>query len=135
MFPEAKVILTVRDPGQWYDSMANTLYRLKLAADDRLRTRQERLGAGRAPAPENRIWRTRFPAGSRTAEHAIAVFERHNAEVVQNVPASRLLVYQVREGWRPLCAYLGVEVPAQGFPHVNSTELFVEYNRAQLSRT
>ena len=57
-------------------------------------------------------------------EHAIGVFERHNREVRETVPASKLLVFDVREGWEPLCGFLGVPVPAQAFPKTNSSDEF-----------
>ena len=53
------------------------------------------------------------------------VFERWNEEVKRSVPPERLLVYEVKEGWEPLCAFLGVEAPAdQAFPHLNDGETF-----------
>jgi hypothetical protein len=133
-FPEAKVILTVRDPDQWYASMANTLYSLKTAADARLIARQERLGTAHlpAPAPGIRIWAETFSGRFEDREHAIAVLERHNAEVIEAVPAARLLVYRVSQGWQPLCDFLGTAPPDQAFPHINSTRSFREYNRTEL---
>lgn len=135
-FPDAKVILTIRDPDQWYESVANTLYSLKIAADARLLARQERLGAGPAPepAPGRRIWEDTFSGRFEDRAYAIEVFERHNAQVVQTVPAERLLVYQVGYGWPQLCGFLGVELPQQPFPQINSTQSFREYNRVQLGR-
>jgi len=57
-------------------------------------------------------------------EYAIETFERHNEEVKQCVPAENLLVYEVSEGWEPLCEFLGVEVPDGLFPHLNDSEVF-----------
>ena len=56
--------------------------------------------------------------------HAIDVFERHNAEVRRALPAERLLVYEVGDGWGPLCEFLERPVPDAPFPRVNSTEEF-----------
>lgn len=132
-FPDAKIILTVRDSGQWYESMANTLYSLKTAADARLRIRQDRIGSEPAlAAPGSRIWRDTFSDNFEDREHAIAVFERHNAEVVRTVPADRLLVYRVAEGWQPLREFLSAEPPSQDFPRLNTTQSFREYNRVEL---
>jgi hypothetical protein len=47
------------------------------------------------------------------------VFNRHNGEVRRRVPEGRLLVYEVKQGWGPLCEFLGVEVPDKPFPHLN----------------
>ena len=57
--------------------------------------------------------------------YAIEVFEGWNEEVKERVPAERLLVYEVREGWGPLCDFLGVAVPeGKPFPHLNDIEAF-----------
>jgi hypothetical protein len=56
---------------------------------------------------------------------AIEVFNRYNEQVRRVVPPERLLVYEVREGWEPICAFLGVPVPdGKPFPHVNDTAEF-----------
>ena len=57
-------------------------------------------------------------------DHAVAIYEAHNAAVRAAIPPGRLLVYEVAEGWAPLCAYLGVPVPDQPFPLTNSTSEF-----------
>jgi hypothetical protein len=51
-------------------------------------------------------------------------FHRHNEDVKASVPPDRLLVYEVSQGWGPLCEFLGVPVPDTAFPQVNSTEEF-----------
>jgi hypothetical protein len=53
--------------------------------------------------------------------HAKRVFEEHNQAVVDAIPASRLLVYRPGDGWEPICRFLGVPVPDEGFPHLNDT--------------
>jgi hypothetical protein len=131
-FPEAKVILTIRDPDQWYDSMAETLYSLKKATEARL-LGSPGLGPVQAPYVENRIWRETFSSRFEDRQYATMVFQRHNAEVIDCVPAGQLLVYQVAEGWRPLCEFLGVAAPDTPFPRINTTQSFREYNRSQLS--
>ena len=51
--------------------------------------------------------------------HAIAAFKRHNQEVRDTIDPERLLVFQVHEGWGPLCRFLGVDEPGVEFPHEN----------------
>jgi hypothetical protein len=63
------------------------------------------------------------PAGK---ERLIESFTRHNDQVRQGVPAGRLLVYDVAQGWGPLCAFLDVPVPSEPFPHLNRTADFKE---------
>ena len=48
-------------------------------------------------------------------------YERHNAQVASRVPPNKLLVFNVKEGWAPLCAFLGKPVPNQPFPFVNES--------------
>jgi Sulfotransferase domain len=60
-------------------------------------------------------WRDLFGGRFKDGEHAIAVFERGNEEVEGRVPAERLLVYEVRQGWGPLGEFLGVEAPEKPF--------------------
>ena len=57
-------------------------------------------------------------------ENMIRVFERHNEEVKRTIPAGRLLVFEAKDGWEPLCAFLGVKVPSDPYPSMNSTEDF-----------
>jgi hypothetical protein len=127
-YPAAKVILTVRDADTWYDSVANTLYSLKTATDSQRAAR-----GGREPVLyANRIWDALFGGRFADREHTIEVYRRHNAEVARTVPADRLLVYQVSEGWPPLCEFLDLPVPPGPFPRVNDTQAFRDYNRARL---
>jgi len=62
------------------------------------------------------IWRGTFEGKFEEKHHAIEVFNRHNEEVKGRVPSEQLLVYEVKEGWGPLCEFLGVEEPANPFP-------------------
>lgn len=64
-------------------------------------------------------------------DHAVGVFEAHIAEVEATIAADRSLTFDVAEGWRPLCAFLGVSVPDTAFPKANSTKEFVEETSAE----
>jgi hypothetical protein len=66
-----------------------------------------------------------MPGGSdSTAEQMAAGMERFHEEVKQAVPADRLLVWSVADGWEPLCEFLELPVPDTPFPHLNDTEEF-----------
>jgi hypothetical protein len=54
--------------------------------------------------------------------HCLRVVEQHCERVRRTLPAQRLLVYRVQEGWEPLCRFLGVDVPDEPFPHVNVSD-------------
>jgi hypothetical protein len=125
--PEAKVILSVRDPERWYESVRNTLYELSVIVPRhplyRIGYKLVSLlvfrGAGNVNLAEEIIWQGTFDGRFEDESHATEVFERHNEEVRQRVPRERLLVYEVKEGWEPLCEFLGVEVPDEPFPRTN----------------
>ena len=70
------------------------------------------------------MWEGDFDGRFEEREHAIKVFERHNEEVKRRVPREKLLVYEVKQGWGPLCDFLGVEAPDKPFPHLNDGEAF-----------
>ena len=131
-YPEAKVLLTVRDPERWYESMRGTIYELSRVTRASLISRVVfaffRLVAFGAFGPIARdtladeiIWDGTFGGRFEDKAHAIGVFERHNEEVKRTIPPEKLLVYEVREGWGPLCEFLGVEVPDEPFPRLNDT--------------
>ena len=131
-FPGAKVILTVRDPDQWYDSVSATIFARALAEARPLPLRRRIirwLVAHRAPdfALYPRMARATMVDrvfGGRVDDrtHAIEVFERHLAEVRATIPADRLLVFDVADGWPPLCEFLGVPVPGKPFPRSTSAK-------------
>jgi sulfotransferase family protein len=128
-FPEAPVILTVRDPGRWYESVRSTIYGIhKLSAGPapvRLAFALAGLFApavtGIARLADAILWDGLFDGRFEDRSYAIEMFHRHNEEVRRRVPPERLLVYDVKEGWAPLCDFLGVEVPDEPFPHLNHT--------------
>lgn len=117
-FPDAKVILNVRDSERWYRSwerINDGIRFMHLFARFSSRVR-------RALDITDLLVRDGHMGGVIEKETNIAVFERHNREVVERVPEDRLLVFDVRDGWEPLCAFLGVDVPDEPFPHLNETK-------------
>jgi Sulfotransferase domain len=126
-FPEASVILTVRDPAHWYESTRSTIHELRRLTRGPLPLRAAfALAAPFAPGPagavrlaESLVWEGTFEGRFEDRDYAMGVFERHNETVRLRVPPERLLVFDVREGWEPLCDFLGVEVPDGPFPRLN----------------
>lgn len=122
-YPDAKVILTIRDPDSWYDSVARTIYPMFGSRTD---PRAER---ARAAIPgldvmttftRQLIWDGPFFQGRfEDRDHAIAVYEAHNAAVRREVPADRLLVCGPDVGWATVCDFLGLPVPDEPYPHLN----------------
>ena len=120
-FPKAKVVLSVRDPERWYDSVMNTIWKFtQLAAQSDDPTTVE----GTRLAYEG-IWDPIFARRMDDKAHVIAQFEKHNAQVIAEVPKERLLVFEASDGWQPLCDFLQVPVPNDPYPRMNSTEEFV----------
>lgn len=115
--PGAKVVLTRRDPDHWYASISRTIFeQLERVPDD------EDAAAWRA-ATRKLIIDKDF--GGRTERaHAIAALQAYEADVIASVAADQLLVYEVAQGWGPLCAFLGVDVPEAEFPRTNSAAEF-----------
>jgi hypothetical protein len=112
-YPSAKFILSTRSPESWVASFSETIYKLL---------------AGRQHAPkEMHLWlemaagviaKTGFPEGLDLAGLTKA-FNAHNDAVKATIPAKQLLVYEVKDGWAPLCAFLGAPVLAEAFPRTN----------------
>ncbi|MCX6032700.1 MAG: sulfotransferase family protein [Chloroflexi bacterium] len=120
-FPESRVILTVRDPEAWWQS-TEKLVHVQNTLVERLRF-----------MPRFREFQRLFRnieralcGGPVTREPAIARFIQHNEEVKATIPADRLLVFEVKEGWEPLCKFLGAPVPDEPFPHENAGIATVE---------
>jgi len=115
--PDAKVILTVRDPKRWVDSISATIFTLR---DDQL-----------PEGPRDIIFTRTFNGRLSDRQHCQDVFAQHNQAVRETIAPERLLVFDVKEGWEPLCAFLGVPVPEdEPFPHVNDTAAFHEFTHA-----
>lgn len=130
-YSEGKVVLTVRDPRTWYPSIRMLLSgenfpdpsgmpeqaRQLFTTMQRMRPALDQMGRALFGAD----WT--FGGDMGGEDLVVAAFNRHVETVKQSVPADRLLVFDVREGWEPLCAFLGVDVPAgEPFPHLNDAE-------------
>lgn len=117
-YPEAKVVLSVRDESRWYDSVAETIYpasfiypRVLLWLVPPLRRFSEMVIAS--------VWEGEFDGRFEDREHALRVYREHNAKVKADVPPERLLVFEAKDGWEPLCRFLDVPVPDGPYPHLN----------------
>lgn len=115
--PDALVLLSVRDPEDWYRSASNTIF----------------MSFDRVP-PELAPWMeaVRRLLGDRFSDHLddpttmMDAYNRHNEAVRSGVSASRLLEWNLGDGWEPICDRLGLPVPTEPFPMTNSTDEFRE---------
>ena len=134
VYPDAKVILTIRDLEKWYDSAYKTIYKGKPKnLQDILRTIKNMMlhSDFRKVAPifqhvDKIIWNGQFNGKFDDQEHAIKVHQKHIEEVKATVPADKLLIYEVKDGWEPLCQFLNMPVPDAPFPQSNSQAEFIE---------
>lgn len=112
-FPGALVILSLRDPRSWWESAHNTIFpALNGVSGEWLAMRADLFAARFTNALEDRA-------------ACVAAFKRHNAAVRKAVPRSRLVEWRPADGWKPLCAALGVPVPDEPFPRLNARDRFL----------
>lgn len=121
-YSDAKVILTDRDPNSWYDSLSKTIIPGTL------------LGREKDTDPVNRdasemiyrlILQGLFEGRYEDRAFCIEKYLSHRDEVIDTVPADRLLVLRSGDGWSPLCDFLGLPVPMEPFPRTNSMAEFI----------
>jgi Sulfotransferase domain len=143
-YPDARVLLSVRDPASWYESVDSTIYQMRrmtthfspaavlfrvmgLFAPDRRRV-------GRMI--NALVWQGIFNGHFEDKDDAIAIFHQHIENVKKRVPPDTLLVYNVNQGWEPLCTFLGIQVPPdKPFPHLNERTSFMGNRFRQRSQT
>ena len=112
-YPNAKVLLSVRDPEKWFESTQATVLSPQMTG------MQD--GSPLKEFFDKAVWR-HLGARANDRDFMIALFNRHIEEVKRQIPKERLLVFDAREGWAPLCKFLGVPVPETPFPQTNSRE-------------
>jgi len=107
-YPEAKVLLTVRAPERAYERM-RTIYKISTGPE--------------SPFPaelrdvfDTFVWKGIFGGAFEDRGRALAAYRSWDDEVKARVPEERLLVYDVDDGWEPLCVFLGRDVPDEPFP-------------------
>lgn len=132
-YPDAKVLLSVRDADAWECSMRETiwgvLYGDTLIEDlSSARTRIDPEWSGYIELMKEMWLRSGLirDAADTDPERMKSAMEQFNQEVQQTVPANRLLVWSVSDGWEPLCQFLEVPVPNTPFPHLNDSKEFAE---------
>jgi hypothetical protein len=112
-YPTARILLSVRDPNSWFESTRDTIF-----------SKPVRDWIAKTPLSDFFQYAVWGEFGDRIADrdYMVDYFERRVEAIKSEVPLERLLVYSVKEGWEPLCAFLGVDIPDEPFPHVNSRE-------------
>ena len=132
-YPEAKIIHTTRDAEKWYKSASETIFWASKPSIGRILQLLIRMPF--VPMVRKRLPILKF--NGKMLDHAYGndlhnketVIKRFNAineEVVNTVPKERLLVYDIKSGWEPLCKFLNIPVPSTPFPRSNDTEKFLQ---------
>lgn len=119
--PDAKVLLTLHPRGAeaWYDSTIDTIYFTENVWQFRVLYWLTPFGRSFGDMSRKLIWNRTLKGVMGDKALAVARYEAYTEEVKAAVPADRLLVYKVTEGWGPLCRFLGVPEPADPFPNLN----------------
>jgi len=122
-YPEAKVILTIRDAESWYASTQATIFARRIFED----------AQGDWGRMVLKVVGDLFDREMSNKAKLIDVYNRHNEIVQRVIPPERLLVYNLSEGWDPLCRFLNVAVPNEPIPSANSTEDFKRHLGAEVA--
>jgi len=112
-YPGAKVILTTRSAESWFDSVHKTIMAPDTTAWLESGPMQEFF--------ELCMWKD-YKEHINDREWMVAYFTSREKEIKAAIPVDKLLVFDVKEGWKPLCDFLGVDIPDTDFPRVNSRE-------------
>jgi hypothetical protein len=131
-YPEAKVLLSVRDPEVWERSMRETVWavrngdsllRLLSSAQAQVNPRWH----GFLGMIDGLLWKGRgtFAAGHAEPDQLIDSMRLHSEEVKRVIAPERLLVWSLEEGWEPLCEFLELPVPSVPLPHTNDRTEFL----------
>lgn len=117
-FPDAILLLSVRDPESWWKSASATIFQAIPLAE----------GPWRAMVED--MMRARFTSDLDDRAQCIAAYEAWYTNARARIPRDRLLEWRASDGWAPICHALGLPIPSEPFPHANTTEDFQAMVRA-----
>ena len=133
-YPEAKVILSVRDPESWYQSALKTIYAFDPGPAIKIKLLLKMPFSSTArnlfkviQLNEKSIWKKFFEGKFEDKANAINKFNRHIEEVKQTIPENQLLIFEAKDGWQPLCEFLNKPIPETPYPRSNKGENFHEW--------
>jgi hypothetical protein len=133
LYPDAKVIHTLRDPESWYESAASTIfwaskpYSLKIL---KLAVHLPFSSTARKRIPvlwyNKKLAKLEFGSNLKDKEKVLKRYTDHFKEVISVIPKDKLLLFDAASGWEPLCRFLNVPVPDHPYPKTNTREEFVK---------
>lgn len=117
--PDAKILLSVREEESWFKSITDTIFALSIDPEKIEDPASKALSLMVKELLDRAI-------GSKERDHdtVLAAYRRNTEQVKAEVPSDKLLMFDVRQGWQPLCEFLDVPIPDTPFPRVNSTDEF-----------
>ena len=131
-YPDAKVVLSVRDPESWAKSMLDTIWDVLYGHSLMAHVSKAR----ELIDPDwraymhlmQRMWAAQgvFSGADLRPGQLAQAISRYQEQVQRNIPEDRLLVWSVQDGWEPLCRFLEVGVPQAQFPRLNDTKMFID---------
>ncbi len=130
-YPDAKVLLSTRDPLRWQESMRETVWAVR-HGDSLMRLLSDAQAKvnpgwqGFVTMIDDLVWDATFHEQPNQPLDMIGTMLRHHEEVKATVPPERLLVWEVADGWEPLCEFLELPVPDTPFPYLNDSKEFVD---------
>jgi len=127
VYPEAKIVLSIRDADEWFESARNTIFQSMdsnlLAKDEVLRTRIEML--------KEIIVDGTFDGDLTDKDKCIKIYKDNIERCKSEVPSDRLIEFDPSLGWEPLCRGLGCKIPQEPYPYVNKAAEFAHRWRNQ----
>ncbi|KAJ7327843.1 P-loop containing nucleoside triphosphate hydrolase protein, partial [Mycena albidolilacea] len=134
-YPQAKVILTTRDPARWWISFRGTLLVMLDTRSTALARWLDPSGFGKfVPFARRNLEIFLGPLDWIDEKWAKCRYVEYNASIRALVPSERLLEYEMGEGWGRLCRFLEKDVPEVPFPHKNDSTMILEGSRKQIWR-
>ena len=122
-YPDAKVILGMRDATSWYDSASTTIYLMSQNFPKWIRfifPRTSKLFT----MIDKTVFGEPFSYRFEDRDSAIQVFNDHVEEVKRVIPEEKLLMHSAKDGWEPLCEFLDEPIPEEPYPWVNDSKVF-----------
>lgn len=133
-FPDAKVILTTRDPESWYKSAHDTIFSFDPGPKLKIKMLLSMIWSTTARnlfkvimLNDKSIWRKYFDGKFKDKAYTINKFKQHTEDVKRQIPNNRLLIFHPKDGWEPLCTFLNLSIPSEPFPNTNTKQNFHEW--------
>ncbi|KAI8098788.1 P-loop containing nucleoside triphosphate hydrolase protein [Halteromyces radiatus] len=122
-YPEAKFILTVRSPESWYESTQKTVFQ---AINLPMKGHHKKVRDILKRITLDGVMDEEGMPRAHDKEYMCRLFMDHNERVKQTIPADRVLIMNLGDGWEPLCHFLGKPIPDEPYPHMNKRDTFYE---------